>query len=425
MKKILLVFLALVTVFLVFTYLSVSGDRTENPICDLVNLDSIANIDFHQFDSVEVTASQFYDADLIKTWMQGENYRTSWSTPVSLPILWLDTFSGGLTVLEEGGGQQTQSLDLKDTHGVVYSLRSINKNPDPLIPEVLFELGLQNIVNDGISAQHPFGALVAASLAEAAGVIHTHPRPFFVPQQKNLGAFNDKYGNGIYWLEYESEGQVNWTHLDSIVEIVDTDDLQQMKMKLGPQITLDTTSFIKARLFDFLIGDWDRHAKQWGWALQKIGNRIRAIPVPADRDNAFFNIDGIIPTIVSLPLFNPELRSFEREIDHLPGMMEDADIYFLKNMPGALFIQAAEDLQSALTDSIISARIKNVWSMELYNIEGRNFTNIITARKNDLQQYAEAFHQYLEEQPYLNQPMTGSEDLQLPSTLIQCFECFQ
>ena len=108
MKKILLSFLALVIVFLGFLYLSVSGDRTENPICDLVNLDSISSIDFHQFDSVEVAASQFYDADLIKTWIQGENYRTSWSTPVSLPILWLDTFSGGLVILEEGGGQQTQ-----------------------------------------------------------------------------------------------------------------------------------------------------------------------------------------------------------------------------------------------------------------------------------------------------------------------------
>lgn len=424
MKRILLSLFILVTVFLGFLYLSVSGDRTESPICDLVNLDSISSIDFHQFDSVEVAASQFYEADLIKTWIQGENYRTSWSTPVSLPILWLDTFSGGLTILEEGGGQQTQSLDLKDSLGIVYSLRSINKNPDPVIPDVLSELGLENIVNDGISAQHPFGALVAGSLAEAAGIIHTNPRPYFVPQQKSLGAFNDKYGNGIYWLEYESEGLVNWTHLDSIVEIVDTDDLQEMKMKIGHGVTIDTISFIKARLFDFLIGDWDRHAKQWGWALQQVGDRYRAVPVPADRDNAFFNIDGIVPTIISMPIFNPELRSFEREIDHLPGMLEDVDIYFLKDMPISLFVRASGELQSSLTDSVIITQIKNAWPKEMYDIEGNNFISIITARKNDLLQYAEAFYHYLEKQPYLDKPLAGSEDIQIPTELMRCFECY-
>ena len=29
--------------------------------------------------------------------------------------------------------------------------------------------------------------------------------------------------------------------------------------------TVDEKEYIKARLFDMLIGDWDRHSDQWRW----------------------------------------------------------------------------------------------------------------------------------------------------------------
>jgi hypothetical protein len=34
----------------------------------------------------------------------------------------------------------------------------------------------------------------------------------------------------------------------------------------------DEDEYIKARLFDMLIGDWDRHYDQWRWAEQKKGS---------------------------------------------------------------------------------------------------------------------------------------------------------
>ena len=41
------------------------------------------------------------------------------------------------------------------------------------------------------------------------------------------------------------------------------------------------------RLFDMLLGDWDRHQDQWRWAAFKEDGVTTYRPVPRDRDQAF------------------------------------------------------------------------------------------------------------------------------------------
>ena len=51
-------------------------------------------------------------------------------------------------------------------------------------------------------------------------------------------------------------------------------------------------AFLKARLFDMMIGDWDRHRRQWRWA--KFERRAGWQPIPEDRDTAFSRYEGVI-----------------------------------------------------------------------------------------------------------------------------------
>jgi hypothetical protein len=46
-------------------------------------------------------------------------------------------------------------------------------------------------------------------------------------------------------------------------------------------------SILKARLFDMLIGDWDRHYDQWRWGEYKVGDKVIYKPVPRDRSSIF------------------------------------------------------------------------------------------------------------------------------------------
>lgn len=423
MKKILWVVAILITLFLVLVYISVSGNKADYETAIITDMEDVDKIDFRKHDSITVAATTLYKGNLLKLAMQGTNYREAWATPVTVPVVFLDTLHGSMKIVKEGGGSQTRSLRLESSKGILYSLRSINKDPTSHVPEFAKTLGLQNIVIDGISAQHPYGAVAAAALAETAGVLHTHPRPMFIPRQKSLGDYNDNYGDKLYLLEFETKGKINWTPYKDVEEIIDTEDLQELRAKIGDRVKIDKRALVRARLFDLLIGDWDRHAKQWGWVLQKKNGNYTAIPLPGDRDNAFFKLDGVIPSIISHRTVEPLVRPFEKEIDYMPGLVYKFDVYFLRDTPEEVFIEEAKYLQQSLTNAKIEAAL-HTWPASLFDLNGVEIIAKIKQRREDLQEYAIAFRNIIVERDIINEPLKGSEDMELNPGLLKCFECF-
>ena len=422
MKKVAWLVVILLLAFLVLVYISVSGNR-DFETAVIVDIDDVENIDFRDHDSVLVAASTLYRGNILKQTMQGKNYREAWTTPVRVPVVFLDTLKGGMQIVKEGGGSQTHSLRIKGRDGILYSLRSINKDPESHVPEFAKTLGLENIVIDGISAQHPYGAVAAASLSEIAGVLHTHPRPMFIPKQKVLEDHNEKYGDRLFLLEYETQGDVNFTPYENVVKIIETDDLQELKMEMGDRLIIDRSALVRARLFDLLIGDWDRHAKQWGWALQESIEGYKAIPLPGDRDNAFFKIDGVIPAIVSNKNVEPLVRPFEKEIDYLPGLVYPFDVYFLRGTPEEIYIKEATGLQQIFSEGNIREALQRAWPKALYDLNGEEIISKMMQRKNDLVDYAIEFRNIIEAKESLTTPLKGSEDIIFSPRQLECFDC--
>nr|WP_321413242.1 hypothetical protein [uncultured Allomuricauda sp.] len=421
MKKIIILVIVLLIALVGLTYISINSTPEQFKTCEILDISAMDQTDFTKYDSVLVAANTLYEGNWLKKMMQGEQYREAWSAPVRVPIVYLDTLLGGLKVIEQGGGMQTHSLKLEDNNGIRYSLRSISKDASKLIPEAADKLGLENIVVDGISAQHPYSALVVAQLSEAADVVHTHPKVFFVPRQSILGKYNDKFGNRLFFLEYETEGDANWTNYNNVKELADTDDIQEWKNQ-GKPITLDYPEIVRARLFDLIIGDWDRHAKQWGWAIEEKENKWIAHPIAGDRDNAFFKQDGVIPTIVSNELFLPEVQSYEEDIEHMPGLVQSFDVYFLKSVPEKTFIEQAKYLQEKLNDSVINNSF-HVWPESIYDLNGEEIKTKLIARRAGIVEYAKIFKQILNERELEPVVLNGSEDLELSEELTKCFDC--
>ncbi len=422
MKKVLIILLGVVIILIGSIYLSVSGTQKTFETCYISNFEELQRTNFRNHDSVLIAPSILYEANLLKDLVQGSNYRDAWSEKVKFPIVFLDTLYGGMEIIKEGGGKQTHSLKLRAKNDIIYTLRSVTKDPGKLIPEIAEDLGLENIIVDGISAQHPYAAILAAELAQELDILHTHPRMVFIPKQDVLGDFNEKFGNRLFLLEYETESKTNWTSLKNVSEIIETKDLQKLKFETKTKISVDREALIKARLFDLLIGDWDRHAEQWGWAIKKSDLGNIAIPVAGDRDNAFFNISGLLPSIITNKNIEPLVRPFEKEIDHMPGLVYPFDRYFLLNTSEERFIARAGELQKSLSDEKI-AKAFEVWPEKIRKLNEKEITEKLKGRRNKIQEYAAQFFQQIQEMGKLSDALKGSEDLDLSSSQLACFDC--
>jgi hypothetical protein len=116
------------------------------------------------------------------------------------------------------------------------------------------------------------------------------------------------------------------------------------------------------------------------------------------------------------------MRPYKNDIDYLPGLVQPFDVYFLQKTPESVFIKEAEALQHLLTDEVIEQALR-LWPKELYELDAHHISEKIKARRNDLVDYAKGFKKVLDEKPLLTEPLKGSEDLQLPKKLLECFEC--
>jgi len=343
----------------------------------------------------KVVASEWYGK---KKFLRGNFYRDAWKEEVEVPVLWLDEAHGGLKPIQQGGGYQTRSLRLENPDGVQYVLRSVNKDVEKVVPSALRKTFVKNVVQDGIAASHPYGALVIPHLAEAAGIYHANPQIVYVPHQRVLGDYNTEYAEGLYLFE-ERPGGVTNVHDDygNTEKTVNTLKLLKTLSNKGHKHVVDQEWVLKSRLFDILIGDWDRHDDQWRWGTYEDGDKTIYRPIPRDRDQVFFKNDGILDFIASRPYFSPQLRKFDSDIDFLYGVIFNArhfDRSFINKLSREQFISIAQQLQTAMTDEVITEAF-NAWPESLKNLNGDEIIGKLKSRRDKIVEYAGAFHDYI------------------------------
>ena len=379
--------------------------RAELPDQILLEPDGAAAIT-EATDSVALRATDMYEVGGLRRFLFGRRYREAWAAPVTVPVAWLDEYRGGLRLDDRGGGFQTLSVDVIGPDETVYTLRSVAKNPTRLIKPWMRFTGLDNLVIDGISAGHPYGAMVMPALSEAAGVAHFAPELVFVPKQPALDTLNEQFGDHLFWLEYEPEDDVPAqvaaiAGLDTnAYDIEDFDDSEKVleKWRGDPEgHRPDLRALARARVFDLWLGDWDRHDGQWGWIQYEDGEVHRYHPVPNDRDNVFYGLDGVSAAVVRA--FEKRVQKFGPRIKNVKGLTSNSayfDYSFLYDLPEEVFVEEARDLQVALTDEVIEAAIRQ-WPPAVFAADGERIIAHLKERRGDLVRYAREFHRVIRE----------------------------
>lgn len=347
-----------------------------------------------------VSAGPQYKKSSFYQWLWGRNYRKEWIAPVNFPVIFLDTLRGGLISYKESGSHQSQSLQLITAGDKEYALRSVDKSLDKVIPEIFHETFVADLVNDEISMSHPYGALGVPLMAEAVGINHTNPKYYYLPEQPALDSLNKKYAGKVYLLEQRPKG--NWSNADNLGNFEEFEDTEEMLPKIlqDHNHMVDQPAFARARLFDMLIGDFDRHADQWKWGVKKEGKKTIYVPVPTDRDQAFSTLDGVLLTLIIRLSGMKFLQDYDHRIDNVKALAtinRVIDRLVTNKMTISEWQAIAVNIQGLLTDRVIEASIK-LMPPEIFAIRGNEIISKLKSRRSHLVEYATEYYSLLAEE---------------------------
>ncbi|GAA5219771.1 metallophosphoesterase [Membranihabitans marinus] len=337
----------------------------------------------------------------IHKFILGEHHRAIYMEEYDFPILDLDQYRGGVTPVKQGGGNQTNSLRVEDSIGKDYALREMTKDVTRFLPYPFNKMvAAKYLVEDNFLSTHPFAPFAIPNLAEAVDVYHTNPKLYYIPKQPSLGEFNYGFGGDVNLVEERPSGKY-WKDADffgNADKIISTIDLVNNLLE-HPDHQVDEAWALRSRLFDFIIGDWDRHDDQWRWAkIDQPKGRELYRPIPRDRDQAFSKYDGLVPAIARQTMpFMRQLQSFGPEIQSMKWTTWSARLFdrtFLNELSWTEWEKEVKHIQKHLTDSIIDHAFDD-WPQKVQELSAADLKKGLKARRDHLMDIARTHFEFL------------------------------
>ncbi|WP_291138555.1 metallophosphoesterase [Flavobacterium sp. UBA7663] len=351
----------------------------------------------------ETSKSRFY------SFLWGNRYRKYYSTPITAKVVTLDTLLGGLTPIRKGGGTQSRTLRLKAKDGKQYVMRAMKKSAVQYIQASMFKnqyvqkqfenTASEDLVKDVFTGAYPYAPFVIGTLSDAIKINKLNSKLFYIPKHEALGQFNAEFGDELYLFEeHPADGNLSLEDENFTGNIYSTYDVFG-KIHENENQVVDEKEYIRARLFDMLIGDWDRHQDQWRWLEFNEDNKIIFKPLPRDRDQAFSIMsDGfILSAAVKLIPMAKLLRKYDDDLADVKGFNIEPfplDKAFVSHLNEQDWKEQVAFIQSNITDEIIDDAFSNVPS-ELNDQTIVDIKMILKERRSNLQKIADRYFSLL------------------------------
>lgn len=343
-------------------------------------------------------------------WFWGDHYRAIYGTDIEVTVHTLDELMGGFTIERKGGGHQTRSLRLIDPNGRNFALRAVRKSAVQFLQSVAFkdtfieddfrDTVTEDFILDFYTSSHPFGAFVIGDLSDAIGLYHTNPYLFYMPKHPELGKYNEEFGDELYIIEERPDnGFLDVASFGNPDSIDSTYDVFE-NLRKDEKYKMDEPAFIKARLFDMLVGDWDRHFDQWRWARFDMSDDKKIYrPIPRDRDQVFSNYDGALFDL--LKLIMPSTKQFQefdgplKDIKYINLAGIKIDRTFTQTSGREVWLEQAKFIQDNLSDAIIDQAFLKL-PKEVQNQVSEEIKSKLKERRGYLLEIAERYYEYLD-----------------------------
>ena len=352
--------------------------------------------------TVTVVPGDHYQAGWSRRLLLGGHWREAWNTPIEVPVLDLDSFDGGLTPDRQGGGLETAHLTFKSKSGRKWVFRWVDKNPKRSLPPDLAHGWIGDLAQDLTSSSHPGAALIVAPLLEAAGVFHATPQLMIMSDDPGLEEFRKEFAGILGTMEERIEHRI-----PRVDKVEDTLSLFE-RLDGRHDERVDARDYLRERLVDLLVGDWDRHIGQYRWV------RIEGVwrTVPRDRDAAFSRFDGAFPSLMEY--YGKQIVGWGDTyppIDKITFSGRFTDRRFLVSLDRAEWEEVTADLVGKLTDAAIAHAVRQL-PPPMFAAGGEGLERALRSRRDLLANASRDFYRLIAHDVDLH-GTTGDEDVEV------------
>lgn len=325
----------------------------------------------------------------------GNHYKKYYQQQILVQTATLDTLYGGLKPIGLDTENTTGSLYFSSKKGKQYVMVPLQKDAASFFNSLVYKNQLtkdkrkneltESFLMDYFTAIHPFMPLVLPDLSKAIGVQAMQPELLYIPKHKVLENYNENFGDALYYL---SEKPANSIGTDAMLHLIHTNKSHQV----------DTQNYLRARLLDMLIGDWDRNAENWQWSVHQEQGKTIYRPIPLNRDQAFAKYDGtFLGLLKSIPAMG-QMQSYSYNLKQIKKFNLQAytlDLALLADCDEKTWLDQVQFIKENLTNEQINQAFANLPS-EIKDETTSTLKMYLKNRLDKLDRSAKSYHKLLE-----------------------------
>lgn len=290
-------------------------------------------------------------------WLWGTHYRELYSTSIAVETKTLNSISDGLNIVKQA--TDFQGLFLQNPQQLWFLLKPLGGLTSFMESDFFREVYnrqefkntyLGEFIGDAYTIINPYTFLSANFMARKSGLIANDSYIYYIPENSTQDTVAD--GSRI---QGKLVSLIDLPDQNARMNILTTDDLQE-KIQENKLYRVDQNQYIRERLFDMLVGDWNKIPENWRWRAREAEDSILYTPVVIDRNHAFTKVDGVLFRQMLNVLSLSFIKNYDANIKDIKKINKlgfPLDMVLLSQSVESDWVEQARFLKAALTDQVI------------------------------------------------------------------------
>ncbi len=335
-------------------------------------------------------------------WAWGKHYSHLYYEPVTTKAVSLNSLFGGLDIV-----QQIPSLHaiiLTNKYKQPYLLKPLGGSSSFLESKFFTDIYkkedfkdtyLNDFIMEAYTIIHPYMITVSDRLAKSINISSTNPEILFVTG----GIESDTIADGsLVKNKLASIAKLPSTKSKDVLHGIDT---LLLNIQNDKKYKVDQKLYIRTRLFDMLIGDWNKVSENWYWLPSSKGDSTIYIPHVYDRSHAFSKVDGTLFKELLNMLGLGFITNYDKELNKVEKFNKLAyaqDIAITQNSKESNWLEQARFIKSTITDKTIDKAFASL-PIEMQNESTEKLKENLKQRRDNLEYTASKYYLHIQKTP--------------------------